>query len=65
MCDFKEAHTKKRLSGGYMYTEMTEKELWQEDVWYHIQVGDYAVYNGIVYDLETGIMICTMADIYN
>ena len=48
-----------------MYYDMSEKELWQEDVWYHIQIGDYAVYNGIVYDLETGIMICNMADLYN
>ena len=65
MCHFKEAHTQECIRGGYMYYDMSEKELWQEDVWYHIQVGDYVEYNGIVYDYETGTMICTMADLYN
>ena len=43
---------------------MTEKELWQEDVWYHIQVGDYVVSNDIVYEYETGEIICSTAEIF-
>lgn len=46
-----------------MYREMTEKELWQEDIWYHIQVGDYVECNGIVYEYETGEIICSIAEI--
>lgn len=44
--------------------EMIQKELWKKDIWYHIQMGDYVECNGIVYDYNTGEIICSTVELF-
>lgn len=40
--------------------EMTEEELWQEEVYDKLQRHEYIVDNGNVYDYESGEFICSL-----
>lgn len=46
---------------GGMTHEMTEEELWLEDVWDKLQTGVYVECGGNVYDRNSSEFICSMS----
>lgn len=43
-----------------MIQGMTEEEFWQEEIWYKLQTGEFVECDGVIYDIETGEVICGM-----
>ena len=40
--------------------EMTQEELWQEEVYDKLQRHEYIVHDGNVFDFETGELVCSL-----
>lgn len=41
---------------------MSDREFFQEIVWEKLQQGEYCESNGIIYDFNTGELICSVSD---
>lgn len=43
--------------------EMTEEELWEEEVYYRLDIHEYVIVDDKIYNYETGELICLVSDI--
>ena len=43
--------------------EMTEEELWEEEVYYRLDIHEYVIVDDKIYNYETGELICLVSEI--
>lgn len=43
--------------------EMTEEELWEEEVYYRLDIHEYVIVDDKIYNYETGELICLLSEI--
>lgn len=43
--------------------EMTEEELWAEEVYYKLDIHEYVLVDDKIYDYESGELICLLSEV--
>lgn len=43
--------------------EMTEEELWEEEVYYKLDTHEYVLVDDKIYDYESGELICLISEV--
>ena len=43
--------------------EKTEEELWEEEVYYRLDIHEYVIVDDNIYNYETGELICLLSEI--
>ena len=43
--------------------EMTEEELWEEEVYYKLDTHEYVLVDDKIYDYESGDLVCLLSEV--
>lgn len=43
--------------------EMTEEELWEEEIYYKLDTHEYVCVDGKIYDYESGDLVCLLSEV--